>query len=137
MRISIDSNQFIFGITGVDAASEQLLLHLPVLDVVIPRLVLKEVTRNLRPSEVSTLYSLLIRAPGFLIVEEPVPQQLLQKYINLGLREKGDAFIGAFAEWQQVDFLISENRHFLAELKTSAFEVLTPVAFFRRLTGEA
>lgn len=134
MRICIDSNQFIFGITGTDSAAERLLLLLPHLDVSIPRIVLTEVTRNLRPREVTALYALLNKAPKFRIVDEPVPKPLVLKYIDLGLREKGDAFIGAFTEWQQADYLISENRHFLAELETTAFRVLTPMAFLRRLS---
>jgi hypothetical protein len=53
MRICIDSNQFIFGIAGTDAASETIMLLLPHLEVVIPRLVLHEVTRNLNTSELN------------------------------------------------------------------------------------
>lgn len=40
--------------------------------------------------------------------------------------------IGAFAEWQGVEYLISDNRHFLEELSTDAFEVLGPDEFLRR-----
>lgn len=135
MRICIDSNQFIFGITGTDSAAERVLLLLPQLEVLVPRIVLIEVTRNLRPREVTALYTLLNKAPKFRIIDEPVPRSLVFKYIDLGLREKGDAFIGAFAEWQQADYLISENRHFLAELETTAFRVLTPTAFLRQLSS--
>ncbi len=135
MRICIDSNQFIFGITGTDSAAERLLLLLPHLEVLVPRLVLIEVTRNLRSPEVTALYALLNKAPKFRIVDESVPRALVLKYIDLGLREKGDAFIGAFAEWQQVDYLISENRHFLAELQTTSFEVLPPSVFLHRLSS--
>jgi len=132
MRICIDSNQFIFGIAGIDAASERVLLLLPRLEVVIPRLILSEVTRNLGDPEVKALYLLLTRAPGVAIINEPVPAPLVAKYMALGLREKGDAVIGAFAEWQQAQYLISENRHFLAELRGAAFEVLPPEEFLRR-----
>lgn len=137
MRICIDSNQFIFGITGADSAAERLLLLLPHLEVLVPRLVLIEVTRNLHSLEVTSLYALLNKAPKFRIVDEPVPRSLVLKYVDLGLREKGDAFIGAFAEWQQLDYLISENRHFLAELQTTAFAVLTPSAFLHLLSSTA
>lgn len=137
MRICIDSNQFIFGITGTDAASERLLLLLPHLEVVLPRLVLNEVTRNLSEPEVKTLYRLLNQAPGVTLISEPVPAPLVAKYIALGLREKGDAFIGAFAEWQGATYLISDNRHFLAELRTGVFKVLDPEAFLRQYWGDA
>lgn len=112
MRICIDSNQFIFGLSGSDVASETLLKLLPRLEVVIPRLVLKEVTR-------------------ITIVEEPVPADLVRKYVALGLREKADAVIGAFAEWQGAKYIISDNRHFLDELQSSAFEVVSPGEFLQ------
>lgn len=132
MRICIDSNQFIFGISGTDAASERLLLLLPRLEVVIPHIVVTEVTRNLSAPEVKALHTLLQRASNVTIIYESTPRSLVNKYIELGLREKGDAFIGAFAEWQQATYLISDNRHFLVELRTKAFEVVTPEVFLQR-----
>lgn len=129
MRICIDSNQFIFGISGTDADSERLMLLLPQINVVIPRIVMKEVTRNLSDRNVRQLHSLLGKAPQVLIIDEPVPRIFVEKYLQLGLREKGDAFIGAFAEWQGVDYLISDNRHFLAELSSSSFQIFTPERF--------
>jgi len=134
MRICLDSNQFIFGISGADPNSEALLLLLPHLDVVIPRLVMKEVTRNLRHAQVRSLYALLNRAPRVKIIDTPVPIELVNKYIALGLREKADAWIGAFAEWQEAKYLISDNRHFLSELAGDTFEVLDPAEFLQRYT---
>ena len=132
MRICIDSNQFIFGIEGSDPASEELMLLLPYLEVVIPRLVIKEIVRNLSVVQIKALYSLLNRAPRGHIIDEPVPADLVAKYIALGLPEKADAVIGAFAEWQEAKYLVSDNRHFLQELHTDAFEVLSPDEFLRR-----
>lgn len=129
MRICIDSNQFIFGISGTDPASEKLMLLLPNLDVVIPRLVIKEVTRNLNDTETKLLYALLGKAPHVKIIDEPVPLALVKKYIDCGLPEKADAFIGAFTEWQGAKYLISDNRHFLSEIVGATFEVLRPEAF--------
>lgn len=63
MRICIDSNQFIFGIGGTDPASEALLLLLPHLEVVLPRLIIHEVTRNLTKVQTRTLFALLTHAP--------------------------------------------------------------------------
>jgi hypothetical protein len=54
---------------------------------------------------------------------------LVDKYVTLGLPEKADAFIGAFAEWMAVNYLISDNRHFLRELQTDAFTILPPAEF--------
>jgi predicted nucleic acid-binding protein len=131
MRICIDSNQFIFGLSGADVASETLLKLLPRLEVVIPRLVLKEVTRNLNQAQVKALYALLHQAPHVAIVEDPVPAELVRKYVALGLPEKADAVIGAFAEWQGAKYIISDNRHFLDELKSDAFEVVSPGEFLQ------
>lgn len=132
MRICIDSNQFIFGIGGIDPASETIMSLLPGLDVVLPRLIIKEVSRNLTESQTKVLFTLLNRASQVKIIDEPVPIEMVQKYVKLGLPEKADAFIGAFAEWQGAKYLISDNRHFLSELSGSAFEVLRPEEFLYR-----
>jgi predicted nucleic acid-binding protein len=131
MRICIDSNQFIFGIAGTDPAAETLMLLLPHLDVVIPRLVMKEVTRNLTEGQAKALYVLLAKAPRVEVIDEPVPNDLVAKYIKLGLPEKADAFIGAFVECQGAQYLVSDNRHFLMELTGTAFEVLRPEEFLQ------
>ena len=57
--------------------------------------------------------------------------------MSLGLREKGDAFIGAFAEWMKVDYLISENRHFLRELQTEAYAVMNAERFIQVMESVA
>lgn len=132
MRICIDSNQFIFGIGGTDPASETLMSLLPGLEVVLPRLVIKEVSRNLTESQTKMLFSLMNKASQIKIVEEPVPVEMVHKYIDLVLREKADAFIGAFVEWQEAKYLISDNRHFLSELSEAAFKVLGPEEFLYR-----
>jgi hypothetical protein len=59
------------------------------------------------------------------------------KYLDLGLSEE-DAFIGAIAEWVGAKFLVSENRDFLHELKTEAFEVVDASTLLQKLEqGEA
>lgn len=132
MRICIDSNQFIFGIGGIDPASEMLMSLLPNLDIVLPGLVIKEVSRNLSERQIKMLFNLIEKAPQMKIIYEPVPAALVRKYVSLGLPEKADAFIGAFAEWQGARYLISENRHFLSELSGAAFEVIKPEVFLAR-----
>jgi predicted nucleic acid-binding protein len=131
MRICIDSNQFVFGISGSNVASETVLKLLPRLEVIIPRLIMKEVTRNLSQSQVKSFYALLNQSPHVSIIEDNVPAELVRKYVGLGLREKADAVIGAFAEWQNVRYIISDNRHFLDELQSNAFEVISPEEFLR------
>lgn len=52
------------------------------------RLIIKEVCRNLTDSQTKALYLLLNRSPQVKIIDEPVPIDLVQKYVNFGLPEK-------------------------------------------------
>jgi hypothetical protein len=131
MRICIDSCVFIHGLQQSDPAAVRLLdLVGPEWTLVIPRLVAQEVTRNLgTPEQVRRFYQLFQGHDLAFIVDEPVPRTLVDKYTHLGLPEKADAFIGAFAEWMQVRYLISDNRHFLRDIQTDAFDVLDASGF--------
>jgi len=134
MRVCIDSCVFIQGLGQSDPAAVQTLdLVGPELILLIPRLAAQEVTRNLiTPEQVSRFYRLFQARDFAFIVDEPVPPALVGKYVKMGLPEKADAFIGAFAEWMQVRYLISYNRHFLRDLRTDAYEVLDAAGFFER-----
>lgn len=131
MRICIDSNQFILALTRADPDAEDLMLNLAEFDVFIPRLVMKEVARNLDAERVRYLHQLIADNPRFHIIDASIPPELIEKYIALGLPAKADALIGAFTEWVGAQYLISDNRHFLS-LTTDAFEVLRPGDFLRR-----
>ena len=106
----------------------------PDIQLVIPRLVAVEVTRNLteRPQQ-KAFFRLFRKNENALIIDGPIPPRLIARYMALGLAEKGDALIGAFAEWMRVDFLISDNRHFLSELRTDAYQLLTPAGFLEAI----
>ena len=134
MRICINSSTLIFGLQQDNPFAAQLLdLVSPEFVLVIPRLVGQEVTRNLTtPGQVRRFYRLFQARTFAFLVDDPVPKELVDKYIQLGLPEKADAFIGAFAEWMQARYLISENRHFLREFKTSDFKVLSAEEFIAR-----
>ena len=134
MRICIDSCVFIRGLQGGDPAAARLLDLLgPDLVMVIPRLVTQEVTRNLRTREQVRLFYRLFRGCDFaFIVDEPVPRTLVERYVALGLPAKADVFIGAFAEWMQVRYLLSDHRHFLRDLRTDAYDVLDAAEFVTR-----
>ncbi len=132
MRICIDSCVFIRGLRTQDPTIATILDMVgPALFLDIPRLVALEVTRNLRTIEqVRGFYRLFADYTFARIIDEPIPKELVEKYSRLGLPAKADALIGAFAEWQQVEYLLSDNRHFLRQLSYSAFEVITPDDFF-------
>ena len=131
MRICIDSCVIIGGLQHTDPSAAQLLeLVGPGLTLLIPRLISQEVTRNLRtPEQVRLFYRLFRRRDFAFIVDEPVPRALVDKYIGMGLPEKADAYIGAFSEWMQVQYLVSDNRHFLRDLRADAFQVLDGAGF--------
>jgi len=132
MLICIDSNVFILGTTDVDADAAALMDMLPQLNVLVPRLVVVETVRNLAPIGMDKQFFTTIgEAPLFRIVDAPTPPELIEKYAALGLSAKADALIGAFTEWMGVQYLISDNRHFLS-LTTEAFEVLRPGEFLHR-----
>jgi hypothetical protein len=131
MRICIDSCVFIHGLAESDSASVRLLdLVGPDLVLIVPRLVAQEVTRNLQNSEqIRRFYRLFRQGASAFIVDEPTPRRLVDEYTRKGLPEKADAFIGAFADWMQARYLISDNRHFLRELETTAYRVMTAAEF--------
>lgn len=138
MRICIDSCVFIRGLRDPSTDAAQLLAQTgPSLEIFIPRLVAREVTRNLLfPSVTAQFYRLFHNSRFAHIVDEPVPDEIFQGYLALGLNVKGDAYIGAFAEWMQVDYLISDNRHFLRRLRTDAYQLLSPGDFLDLLRKE-
>ena len=131
MLICIDSCVFIRGYNQEGSDAERLLRSIgPELQVVINRLIAQEVPRNLSGQEqIRRFYQVFHDNAAAFIVSGPIPQAILERYIALGLREKGDAVIGAFAEWMAVDYLISDNRHFLRELQTDAYRVASPAEF--------
>jgi hypothetical protein len=133
MLICIDSCLFIRRFQKNDPILIQLFTLIGTnLQVTIPRLVAKEVIRNLTVEQTNRFYHLFQVYPITSIIDEPVPRQFIDKYIDLGLPAKADAFIGAFAEWQQVDYLISANRHFLG-LRATTFQVLSAHDFLLKL----
>ena len=137
MLICIDSCVFIRGLREPLSDANQLLnLLSPVLPTVIPRLVAIEVTRNLQSDvDKAHFYRLFYERTFAMIIDEDVPETLLAAYNAKGLRIKGDAYIGAFAEWMSVDYLISDNRHFLRELHTDAYQLMSPGDFLNFLRG--
>jgi hypothetical protein len=100
MRTCIDSCVFIQGLEVSDPAAARVLeLVGPELVLLIPRLVAQEVVRNLgTPEQVSRFYRLFVDSDVAIIVDEPAPAVLVEKYVQLGLPEKADAYMGAFAD---------------------------------------
>lgn len=135
MLICIDSCVFIRAADAPNSNAARLIsLSGPDLPVVIPRLIVREVVRNLRyESAINTFFRIFSEKSSGEIIDIPVPEDLVAAYVARGLRVKGDAYIGAFAEWMRVDYLISDNRHFLRDLRTDAYQLLSPGDFLEIL----
>jgi predicted nucleic acid-binding protein len=129
MRISLDTNVWIFGIVGVDSYCERILLNLTRFNIIIPDQVREELERNLSDYDMKRFYQFVYQC-GVGIDFERVPQTAINAFEEKGLR-KGDAEIGAFCEWRQIDILVSDNRDFLKSLSSDrSFQVMSPKQFW-------
>ena len=140
----LDANEYIFGLSELKDTSVKLLDVLPFVEgvkVVVPNTVLDEAMRNLRYIHsilVTKFNDLIYGYEKFSVVsDERLPQSLVEEYQRLGLPSEADARIGAFAEWVKADFLVSENRHFLKKLKTTAYQVIDAAEALRRIEANS
>ena len=96
----LDSNEYILGFTDPKSDSAALLKALKECVVVVPTMVVEEVTSSLATisSRLPRMFYGLLNDPSAHVTRtyyEP-PMELWLKYLELGLPEE-DAFIGAFA----------------------------------------
>ena len=133
MKISLDTNIFVAGIQNTDIWCCHLVDHLYQLkdELLLPAIVEKEVRRNLIPQD-ARLFQQVLCLLDYPVDYELPPPELVSKYHRLGLK-KGDMLIGAFCEFRQIEYFISENRHFLKELHTDAFTVVNAETFLTRV----
>ena len=128
MRISLDTNVWIFGIVGGDEFCRTILRNLSNFDVIVPDQVRAELTRNLSDLDIDVFYQIVNEFDVQLNYEE-TPQIYVTMFESKGLK-KGDAVIGGFCEWQEIDSIISDNRDFLRGLSAGHhFEVMSPQEF--------
>jgi predicted nucleic acid-binding protein len=124
--IAFDTNVFIHALRGTSTsgACEQLIRNrLTELRITVPLHVMEELRRNLTRAELQLLFDVL-NVPNVSFGFEPVQSILLERYHSLGAK-KGDAIISAQLEAVGIKWLISENRHFLAEIKGLPFKVIS------------
>jgi hypothetical protein len=140
MRLILDTNEYIFALDPLSSRPwsiqlfDTLIKQLDDFQVFVPDIIRDEVQHNLPRSLLSNFYR-LIMTPQFIHASLfDMPQHYFHKYRQLGLKQ-ADATIAAFAEWQQVDLLISENRHFL-RLQADSFTVLDAEQFLTQLKME-
>lgn len=97
----------------------------------MPMLIEKEVVRNLRAININLptkFYRLVNSIEKIEIIYVDIPHNLVKKYYRLKLKEE-DSIIGAFVEWIEAKYLVSDNRHFLDNTKIREFEVISPQRF--------
>lgn len=128
MKISLDTNVWIFGILELDQDCQNILMSLSDFEVIVPNQVRKELSDNLSKEFLKYFYQFALQ-PNVHLNYETVPEVFITMFESKGLK-KGDAIIGGFCEWQKVDKMVSDNRDFLKGLSAGHhFEVISPQKF--------
>ena len=128
MKISLDTNVWMFGILELDQDCQNILMNLSDFEVIVPNQVLKELSDNLSKEFLKYFYQVALQ-PNVHLNYETVPEVFITLFERKGLK-KGDAIIGGFCEWQKVDKMVSDNRDFLRRLPAGHhFEVISPQKF--------
>jgi predicted nucleic acid-binding protein len=130
-RISLDTNIFIFGIRNIDPFSVTILKNLFQFNVRISVQVEKELRNNISHIELKEFYSLIKLLTYFDIVYQQPNTEIFNKYQELGLKT-GDAIIAEFCFSENIEILISENRHFLQQLPHQPFEIIESKLFCKK-----
>jgi predicted nucleic acid-binding protein len=126
-RIALDTNIYIHAVRrtpGKAACSRIVGEFMGQLHVFIPSEVVRETHRNLDTEEQHEVYRSLNNALEVSEEYGSPPEPVVAHYQSLGAK-KGDAVIAASLDAAGVRWLISENRHFLAEIPHLPFQVLT------------
>jgi hypothetical protein len=126
-QLALDTNEFIFAIRREPQYSfcEILLFDkLHELNIYLPLQVLIELQRNLTEAEIRSIFLSLNQAKTVNWDYNLAPRDLIDKWKKNGAK-KGDAVIAAHLEFANIQYLVSENRHFLAEIPALPFAVLT------------
>ncbi len=127
-RISLDTNIFIVGLRFPNTVEAFLLAHLTQFQTRIAYQVEIELRRNLTGDELKRFYSLIHSGIPLELTFSHPPKEFVDRYRDKGLK-KGDAYIGAFCEWQNIAIFISMNRHFLKELADPLFLIKDTASF--------
>jgi len=139
MRIVLDSNEYILGLdttAGPSPYSRLLDLVRILIDeseefrLLVPEIILREVQRNL-PSNLEKDFFRLIQSSQKIEYHDliQVPKATFQKYRQQKRLKQADALIAAFADFMNVDYIVSENRHIYRDLKATGFITLTAQSF--------
>lgn len=135
MQLVLDSNEYLFAFGVERKPSCETLFHTLLkapakYRIRVSRTILDEVRRNTAPQRFRDFW-LFLQALGVAVDEDwEVPFELGAKYESLGLKP-GDAFIAAYTEWTGAEYLVTENRDFLA-LTALPFKSMRAEGFLKR-----
>ena len=135
--VAIDTNVYVFAIRPEVHRPEcaaLVLEHLRELRVFVPLEVYVEIQRNLRPDELR-MWLRSLRASAAERGYEPAERKRRMYWEQQGAK-KGDAVIITQLEAAGIRFLVSENRHFLAEVPNLPFEVLSAAEALAQLNAD-
>lgn len=133
--IALDTNEYLFALRGdsrFPACARLLYEHVHDLRIHVPLQVLKEVHKRLRQADVRLVLDALEVAKECRFDYAPGKATRVVHWEHQGAK-KGDAVIIVQLEAAEVLFLISENRHFLGEVRGLPFEVLSSAEAIARL----
>lgn len=137
--VVLDTNVWIFGLRrhpGVPSCA-QLLDRLAELRVVLPRQVLRELQVNLSEGEDRSLFRLLKSLSKPVVFDwHRANPEVVRKYTALGCK-LGDAALAAHLEDLGIGVLVTENRHFLTEIKDLPFRRLTSAELLAELPEQS
>lgn len=124
---ALDTNEIIFALRKDDAhlASQVLVFDkLSILRIYLPLPIFLELQRNLTRDEMRGALRALNKAKALTWDHVLAPPEAVEQWQRRGAK-KGDAVIAAHLELKSIQYFVSENRHFLMELKDLPFKVLT------------
>lgn len=133
-RVAFDTNIFLFAIRDPirQSCHQVITTILPRLSLFIPFQVQLELRRNLNDAARRDVFAIIAEArQSHYEYEQPSPDHIAH-WQSRGAK-KGDAVICAALEAADVKFLVSENRHFLQEIESLPFEVLSAQLFMNRM----
>ncbi len=130
MIIVLDSNEFIDFLNDKTEDITKVLGNNTLL-IYINDMIIREVLRNIPEIKKREFYNLIftynLNYYGY-----KLPAGLMEKYKKLGYK-KGDVTVAALCETTKAEYLVSENRHFLKELKSDKFKVINLKDFINLL----
>lgn len=140
MKVVLDTNEFIFALRDKEYFALNVLKLAGInYTCIIPEMILEEVFQKFKflkgKNFASKIRYFITNMDITILPDEIVNQYLIEKYRRKGAKG-ADAFIAAFAEFIGADYIVSENRDFLKEIKFEKIKVCKAEEFLKILRGK-